>query len=75
MTKRIRTNSNGKPNLRDLRAAVAGRDDVSVRQQGGDWVISFYSASMRAWMEQPVDPRETEREALERALSRNGGAA
>lgn len=64
----LRTNANGLRNLADLRKAIGEAEGISVHRQGGNWIISRYSAGYGATVENPCHPLDDERAAIEQAL-------
>ena len=65
----VRRNADGRPNLRALRRAVDADPTTAVYRQGGEYVLSRWSAARGAWMKTHLPYTiTTERQALAYAL-------
>ncbi len=67
----LRRNTDGSYHLGDLVRLVDSMDDISVRWQGGDYIISVWCESMKLWIEgapQGGDKRSAYECALDKAI-------
>ena len=62
----VKRNATGQQNIKDLRRELAARDDVTVRPQGGNWIISKLVEN--CWHESTCPYWYTERQAIQKAL-------
>jgi hypothetical protein len=51
-----------------LREELSVRGDVRVNREGGTWIIERWSEADRIWHRTPCDPRDTDADAIRKAL-------